>query len=462
MLPDDIVRQAARDPDRYRERIIQQLFQLSPDGRLTEEQADIHGQRTAARNRENARQQWTIYDLDGDGTVSADEVRKLRLVMPTNERSRFETQFLQADTNADSRLSPSEINTAADTVIKRHGEDRTVTMLRSLDVDRDTVVTVDDIVAAFATFPESQAGKSQAIESAGCSLPKPTKGAHIVLLGAYEGEAVSTVAVAGLDTETSLAVFNIEPGETPVYIVATVYDAMVLKMTGAVDRVERLVGASTKVLGVSGLPKEKVTFAPRQACGLEYFHQTEDQKAIRIKAKVSAQLGRAPDQVLGAYGIEKIALPSGKGLEKKSKKGGMIIVQGNRRVQVTEDGIIDLGRTKGGRKGRAEQDLLRFYPAGIATVMPEDVVTLADTAEAYDVLPQQAGLLQLLDSGALSVLKDGAYSINQPIARFPAGLNGAHSVQFVLRRGVPMPQGSPGHSSVLIEETGKCVGGRCR
>jgi hypothetical protein len=41
--------------------------------------------------------------------------------------------------------------------------------------------------------------------------------------------------------------------------------------------------------------------------------------------------------------------------------------------------------------------------------------------------------------------------------RFPAGLSGAHSVRFILARGVPMPDGSPGHSTVISEETGQPV-----
>lgn len=44
--------------------------------------------------------------------------------------------------------------------------------------------------------------------------------------------------------------------------------------------------------------------------------------------------------------------------------------------------------------------------------------------------------------------------------RFPAGLNGGHSVRFMLAKGVPMPEGSPGHSEVLSEETGASLTGR--
>ena len=39
---------------------------------------------------------------------------------------------------------------------------------------------------------------------------------------------------------------------------------------------------------------------------------------------------------------------------------------------------------------------------------------------------------------------------------YPAGLYGAHSVSFFIPRGVPRPQGQPGHSSVYDFSTLQC------
>jgi hypothetical protein len=77
-------------------------------------------------------------------------------------------------------------------------------------------------------------------------------------------------------------------------------------------------------------------------------------------------------------------------------------------------------------------------------------------AERYGVLPQEAGLIQLLKSGALTQNRDGDYLIKQKI-RFPAELSGAHSVKFLLLRGVPMPDGDPNHCEVISEETGEAI-----
>ncbi len=160
------------------------------------------------------------------------------------------------------------------------------------------------------------------------------------------------------------------------------------------------------------------------------------------------------DPMTSCHRFGRNTLPSGGGDKPdatQQTRGGLIIEKCNKRFRMTEKGFEEIETIH--TSSALESDLYRYYPDGIETIRPQDVVA-SGKAETYDVLPQEAGLLQLMKSGALSLLRDGAYSIDKPIARFPAGLTGAHSVKFVLRRGVPVPAGSPGHSPVLMEETG--------
>jgi len=53
-----------------------------------------------------------------------------------------------------------------------------------------------------------------------------------------------------------------------------------------------------------------------------------------------------------------------------------------------------------------------------------------------------------------------AYVIQRDLD-IPAGLSGANSVVFVLERGVPYPRGDAGHSVVLDQATGACMGAVC-
>ena len=100
-----------------------------------------------------------------------------------------------------------------------------------------------------------------------------------------------------------------------------------------------------------------------------------------------------------------------------------------------------------------DAELDQYHPGGVVAIDAKTVVASVP-AEAYEVLPQEAGLSQLLKSGALSRNGNKEFLINKEM-RFPGGLSGAHSVRFLLRRGVPKPSGHPGHSIVMSEETGE-------
>ena len=128
--------------------------------------------------------------------------------------------------------------------------------------------------------------------------------------------------------------------------------------------------------------------------------------------------------MFGTYDPERMKIPSGRGDDAPETRSAV--------MPDSLDGWLE-----------------RAYAGGIESVMPEDVLSNGKV-EPYDVLPRQAGLVQLVRSGHLSVLSDRSFSIDRPIPRFPAGLGGRQSVKFVLRRGVPMPKGDPGHSLVLI------------
>ena len=104
--------------------------------------------------------------------------------------------------------------------------------------------------------------------------------------------------------------------------------------------------------------------------------------------------------------------------------------------------------------------MYRFSPGGVTEIDPKTVVGSVPAA-SYEVLPQQAGLVQLLASGDLKQNSVGEYIVRQKI-RFPAGLYGAHSVTFLVMKGTPYPDGDPGHSCVIVEESGEKKGAGCR
>ena len=100
-------------------------------------------------------------------------------------------------------------------------------------------------------------------------------------------------------------------------------------------------------------------------------------------------------------------------------------------------------------------ELLRFHPEGVQEIDPRTVVASAPV-ERYVVLPEEAGLSQLEQEGAITRTSPQEFLVHKHI-QFPAGLNGAHPVMFRIRKGVPAPHGDPGHSCVTLEETGMAL-----
>ena len=161
--------------------------------------------------------------------------------------------------------------------------------------------------------------------------------------------------------------------------------------------------------------------------------------------------GRSINHVVSTYTLSSVALPSGQMREPNEQRD-----------------IADNGITFNSQPDTAYQtQLLLFKQEGLATV-PVNQVVSPGQVQTYDVLPAEAGLAQLLSSGHIEFQENASaqnfqetYFIHETFPRFPAGLTGAHSVEFILGTGVAIPGGDAGHSTIRIEETGECIGVLC-
>src|SRR5262249_40152077 len=105
---------------------------------------------------------------------------------------------------------------------------------------------------------------------AACALPKASDAAKVLLLSAYETEALSSVTIGLQDVATRTPPLHIEPGHEPLYLVAIAFRPTIWRVTGAVERVERVVAAGimtgpdrslndeVPLAGVAGIPAERV------------------------------------------------------------------------------------------------------------------------------------------------------------------------------------------------------------
>jgi len=457
--------------------LLTQLFDIAPDGQLTAQRLEVLRMHRNATRRGRRLGQYLAYDLNGDGQISPDERDAFTGPSMVELLSLFEA----ADTDQDGTLTFIEILDHASSQSQQTRVASHESLLMLLDEDQDETVTAQDIIASLnaieadplningTSFNRTQPMQPQRT----CSAPEAPENAQIIVLSANEGSALSTVSIAGLNDVTHVGTLSIEEGDQPLYILIGASSNMIWEITGATDRVSHVVvqkardrNGSGAGAGVVGLEEDQVHFIQPGDCMKGWFRigGTEARMAHAILAD---HFGRSPDTMLSFYTVAELALPSGTGRTEQGE-GRDIIVYDGRRYELGPDGPRLLDESEGQLPDEYPhgatltwQSLLRFSPDGLRPFDVEDVVADGDVVE-YDVYPQQAGLLQLLLEKKLSYSRDGVYVIEQPIARFPAGLYGAHSVRFMLSTGVSLPDGTPGHSSIVSEETGDCLTRTCR
>ena len=275
-----------------------------------------------------------------------------------------------------------------------------------------------------------------------CGIPRPARGQRVVLVGAYEGEGMSTVALGGQDVETTVTYVDIEPGTEPLFIVLMSHSSMVWVFHGATHRVARAVLMTRAIanqppaVGAVGLRSERVSTHP--AC-YQYFRNVNDRQAHVASEALARTIGRPVDYLVGVDYASAVVLPSG---------------------TLTETRWNRNARAPQGYDERLWREALRFTPAGLIEINPAAVV--GARAEPYRVYPNQFGLAQLVRSGYLAYEGGETFRMLRALPRYPAELNGAHSVVFIQPGNVPAPQGSPGHSCVLNEATDEATGPACR
>lgn len=483
------------------------------DGRLDSADAELHQAVARAQLRAGSGMRILSSDLDGDGSVTEAELRtkrqydqrlaEARAANADTDKTRLEDDLrktMAADTDKDGRITWSE---AANLATTRPGFEQSLSqgmpgqirevlafasaqqnslsaadfegvatkLFRSVDIDSNGTISLDEFAAVQRQIEERQHVASQALQQsreeearAGCTLPPASPAARVVLLSAYEGDGLSTTAIGSQDVEIRTGSIMVEPGNEPLYVVIAGFRPAIWRFAGAVNRVERVALASQTtgsnssrpdakpLVGATGVPAEKITFLPRLTC-LGYFTETPSGKAAVTAGIVRRETGKAPI-VAGRYNVSGFSIPSGEirttdRTDKPqliiSKLAGTLKIEGGANV-VVEAGASDLA-----------SEVARFYPGGIVEIDPATVVASEKTTR-YDILPSQAGLLQLVQRGALVKNKSGELMIKQKI-RFPAGLYGSQSARFLLLRGVPTPDGNPGHSCVISEETGRPLAG---
>jgi hypothetical protein len=377
------------------------------------------------------------YDADQNGSISLKEVASRPPERADGSAMLQAGRLLLAlDPNKDGLLTAQELRAIGEQAFAR------------IDRDGNGTISKEEADVAqplFAQVQQKMQDQELRMTAPVCAMPALAAGADLVLLSTYEGVSLSSVSVGGQDQETNIIDVAIQPGDEPLYLVLASYESMVWRLTGAVKRVQRVAISSANAApgGVSasggvGLPKDKVAILPANC--ISYFSKTDGRDSLRAEATLERSIGKRPAKIVATYSASAVTLPSGE-------------------ITTPSRDPREQGGTPAGFDPETWREALRFWPGGVQQVAPASIVARA-RVEAYSVLPSQAGLAQLVGSGALTKFRSsGKYRIVRPIARFPASMGGAHRADFLLAPGVPVPPGDMLHACLKIEQTGEIKGG---
>jgi EF hand len=361
-------------------------------------------------------------DRNGDGVIDFAEARASKQSNGKDHRTDRARQLLKLDPDRDGRLTAKELETLARNAFA------------VVDADGNSLISLGEY-EDFSKVARKAVAARESSERNRCVMSKPASAHRFILVGSNEGAALSTVSVSGQDAVTTVSQLNIEPGADQLEILLITATPRIWKFEGAVDRVARVFVAASKAAGVVGLARERTEFLAARDCML--LTSPPDEVALAIaRGALRRAVGREPDAILGQYKIGQISLPSGTIARKSIKRPSTEI-----------SGIAPVWGA-----------LMMYRPEGVVQLDAKFVIA-SHPAEPYSVLPEHAGLLQLLREGVLVYLSGGRagpmkFKIAKPMKRFPSGLSGSHSVTYLLATGVPMPPGDAGHSCVISEETG--------
>jgi Ca2+-binding EF-hand superfamily protein len=373
-------------------------------------------------------------DTSGDGKIDWEETFAYARKFPTPSPIDFDAPYrglLSFDADGDGKTTFREYTDAME---RRFAE---------FDTDGDGMISRAEF-DAYWQRSGLQAPKVAEIQPSfeekvaiECAVPKPAKDVKFVLFNGYRPVALSTAAIGSQDKETMTTKVIIEPGPEPLYLVMIAWNRVIWQFEGAVERVKRVILAGGggnepegSSVGATGLAKEIVTVSNSGRCGVFWVNMNK-RNLKETQERTKLLFGREADVMVSSEDMWNLQLPS-----------GTVSVPSQADQSKTFPNLDPNWRSVRG-------DLLTFYPGGLMRIDAAAVIG-GQAVTNYEVLPQQAGLLQLLIDGALVRNDRGDFVVTRQ-TRFPAGLAGSHAVRFIVPKGVPRPAGDPGHSKVTME-----------
>ncbi len=404
-------------------------------------------------------------DRDRDGTITLDEIRQSVEMQSLLGGS---SSYRGRNTNA----VPMSLDINGDGILLRDEFMAAVRIVFSeIDADKDKILSESEFRAFMLTMRDVHRRQSQARRNMyaatriarqvmRCSLPRIQDGSRIVYASTYRGDALANVSFAGDQKLLTATQIEIEAGKEPLTLVLAAPSNMIWHVTGATERVSKvLVGSRFPIGGkssiaVSGIAADKVHFVETSDClpAATRSDEEREQLARSLKALTGAEVGAVVNENIG----RRISFPSG-----KTDRNGQ--------------NPAAMAPPKGSPGHIMWQAAGQTFPGGVLRLEAKLLVSQMKIAVA-PVLPGPAGLAQMIDQGSLEMVGAPPASaggrVRLPVnemrivgpMQIPLGLSRGIVRKFVLARNVKAPDGLTGQVCVISEADGKPVpgSGSCR
>lgn len=502
-----------------RSQMLTAFYASNPDDRgVTMQGIDNLRKITAAQRRSQVIAQILIYDLDGNGSVTKEEITaarepRARQMINTNgvqlepslqqvslQLEKLVADALKPDADRDGVITAAEIEQEA----KRQAEQVTSGWQQrassqfvpmTLDINGDGAVSLAEYEAAvreqFDAVDRDRDGRISAAEAAdfgkrlnearqatqraqeaharklrleaakvGCDVPAAPPGMKTVLLGAIQGRALSNAWIGTQDQVTYITTIEIAPGSEPLYLALASGRAIIWDIVGATARIGGVVahaeaavddtqGRKKPLVGVMGVARERIRFTAHPGCLVPPWDTTMKDGSAQESAALL--LGRAVDEIGGEYSAGTFRVPAVRHFPDRPVRNS---------IQLPREGFGEL----------LWREVREVFPAGVAQIDVGSVIS-AHPVKRYSVLPERAGLAELVDTGSLAITGTSrGVRINgddfKPFTspdkfriygkfRLPAGAAGT----FMLPRQTPPPEGDLSTACVVSEEDMKPIKG---
>ena len=148
-MPDNVIKEIRRDPERAIQTLMTFAFSCNDDGIVTEECYTTVRSIEKAQRRVRQAELLLFMDLNADGSVTLAELKAYNRTQEPRRQSQNTLAFLEADTNEDDILTITEVMQFADKRTAKQGRaisGRVVDGIMSMGIDGDGKVTTRELV----------------------------------------------------------------------------------------------------------------------------------------------------------------------------------------------------------------------------------------------------------------------------------------------------------------------------